>query len=695
MAKITSLKILEEKNVIDDHLLDIIGNEFKFDHAKGLAEWLKNSVDAYIRTDTPDSENHIIFRFTESKDSNASIECIDFVGMTENDIIKALKRWGDPEAAKRGLKKQTYGGHGNGGKFYMRQMFNRSHFITYSNGYFNIFGFNERKKYGFAKGYKNKKMKPEKALKLAGIDRLIFPINVKQKILLGKTGFTVVVGFAPANMKNKIKVRRIIEKFKNHPQSRRILARINVSAIYNEEYLHDLLRPEKIIALLDFEKPKIAEIPKTLIFESGNEKVTVKLTNPKFSSGKLILKTSEQALSGSGKLSDLNRIDFVGELGIIASYRISELRVMTFPQASFIYGECKCPILENPQEDCVKNDRTKLVENETTLALLHWIAERIDELASEISAKEQKKRSEEMKKFSSAHNEILNLWKDKFMKKVFSEIFGEGIKPGVSGKSRFLRKLLKVPENGIEFTFRAAEIPINQSSPLTLKAAVSDPIPIGSIISIRSNNQLIELENNKITAKSDFVKLTEEGKTVAVMNINVTGRRIGEEGKIIARAGKYSDEMKITVIEAKSGSGKKSRHPKVLLSGHDLDPLGIAPEGIVVLMPREPVVYQRPQDVPEGIYWINTSSSLANAILKRESGGAESKRWKDYLFQRYVDIFVKEALYELQKRDPDNFRADRIDNSIMGALITKIHTAATVDLEEFLFEETYSPSNST
>ena len=29
--------------VIDEGVLEVIGNEFRFDHAKGLAEWLKNS----------------------------------------------------------------------------------------------------------------------------------------------------------------------------------------------------------------------------------------------------------------------------------------------------------------------------------------------------------------------------------------------------------------------------------------------------------------------------------------------------------------------------------------------------------------------------------------------------------------------------------------------------------------------------
>ena len=50
----SKFKITETPHVIDDHLLNIIGNEFKFDHAKGLAEWLKNSADAYNRAGATD-----------------------------------------------------------------------------------------------------------------------------------------------------------------------------------------------------------------------------------------------------------------------------------------------------------------------------------------------------------------------------------------------------------------------------------------------------------------------------------------------------------------------------------------------------------------------------------------------------------------------------------------------------------------
>src|SRR3989338_2454357 len=141
MIKNQLFKIIERPNEIDDHLLDIIGREFKFDHEKGLAEWLKNSVDAYLRTNVPDSEQFIIFRFTDGSKDDGVLECFDFIGMTETDIEKAFIRWGDPEAAKRGLNRRVYGGHGNGGKFYMRQMFDSSHFITYKKGAINIFGF--------------------------------------------------------------------------------------------------------------------------------------------------------------------------------------------------------------------------------------------------------------------------------------------------------------------------------------------------------------------------------------------------------------------------------------------------------------------------------------------------------------------------------------------------------------------------
>jgi len=224
------LEILEEENVIDDHLLDIIGNEFKFSHEKGLSEWLKNSFDAYIRASKSDEESFIVFRFLDR--DKIIFECIDFVGMTSDDIDKALKRWGDPEAAQRGTEKRVFGGHGNGGKFYMRQMFKESYFITYRSGKLNVFGFNEKKKYGFAKGFKDKQISPEDGMRFAEIYDMNLPPNVRKDILNGTTGFTIARGIHPDKIsKKKFKLGKLCEKFRNYPQVRQMLEHKPVSSL--------------------------------------------------------------------------------------------------------------------------------------------------------------------------------------------------------------------------------------------------------------------------------------------------------------------------------------------------------------------------------------------------------------------------------------------------------------------------------
>lgn len=99
------MAIKVQKFVIDEAVLDMIGNEFKFDHSKGLAEWLKNSSDAYLRERVPDDDQFMIIRLTEdSRGQLIRVECIDFVGMNKKQIDDAFKRFFDPQAAKKGAK---------------------------------------------------------------------------------------------------------------------------------------------------------------------------------------------------------------------------------------------------------------------------------------------------------------------------------------------------------------------------------------------------------------------------------------------------------------------------------------------------------------------------------------------------------------------------------------------------------------
>jgi len=681
-----TLKIIAEPNVIDDHLLDIIGNGFNFDHEKGLAEWLKNSVDAYIRKGTPDNDQFIVLRFKDGKAKNAVFECVDFVGMNELDIEKAFKRWGDPEAAKRGLNKRVYGGHGNGGKFFMRQMFEQSYFITYKEGKLNIFGFNKDKKYGFADGFKSKKIIPAKALEMAGIDDLEFPQNTKQLIMDGKSGFTVVRGVGPVRMKNLIKFDKITDKLKNHPQVRRILEHISVFVNHNDFPDYVLLKPEEIKPLKGFEEVKVIEIPETI---SGEEEM-LEMSNKKYGSGRLILRTSEEALGKGSSAGDLNRIDIVGEIGVIASYQLYELGVRVFPQASFIYGECECPILEDPEMDAVNNDRSKLVETPRSTALLKWIAEQIDDYANKIAAAERKDQEIMKQKISVAYNDFLNKWKDRFMNRLLGDLFNPGGEGGGEGGEGGTKKNnLQAPKDGFEFSFPEAEILVNKEEKITVKATIPDPVPLGSIIRISSSNALTECLEPKLIVKADDVKIAQGGESVAVLNLFVIGRQADTEAILTATVGKLKTEIKLKTVGAKAGdTTKKPKSPRVLLSGYDQDPLNIAPGGIVTLTERQPLIFQRHQDVPEGIYWINTQSPLARAILEKYDDS--SPRWRDYLFQRYVDIFVKEALHQLQKREPENFKADRVDQDI-DDLTRKVHATALADLSSFFFEEEFKP----
>ncbi len=687
-----TITIEETPNVIDDHLLDIIGNEFKFDHSKGMAEWLKNSVDAYRTNDFRQEEQFIVFRFTDKGIPKMMIECVDFVGMAKLDIEKAFKRWGDPNAAKRGKKIKTYGGHGNGGKFYMRQMFDESRFITYKNGVLNIFGFSDNKKYGYAKGFQDKEMSPKEALQFAEIADLPIPPELEKKVLDGKTGFTVVQGIAPEAVRGKFRVSSEVEKFKNHPQSRRILERASIAVIHNGNVLYGLLKPDELEPLPSFETPRIIFIPEKLTTRSGTEKVTVTMANDKYPAGKLTLRTSSEALARGSKLGELNRMDILGEIGVIGSYQLSEMGVTGFPHAAFIYGEFgpavegEVSILEDPNNDCVSNDRAKLVPNDISKALIEWIAQEVDKLSAEIGALEREKQKESQKEITSKFNDVLNEWKNKHMSKIISDLFGSGGEGGSDGDNHDRPGTqVTAPPNGFDFKYPRAEIEIKTPARATLKVTVPDALPLGATIFFYSDSDKLILDEEKMVIKSDFLKLTPEGEEIAFVNVGVQGIEVGTEATVKATAGKLSTSMELVVIAQKEKNSGKA-FPQVLLSGHNQDPLGLAPEGSLILGERDPVVYQRPQDVASNIYWINTASPMASKIYDKFT--FDSIQWRNFLFERYIDIFVKEAVHELWRKDYENFSADTVDDKI-SQVIRRVHQSAGEDLDQFLFDETY------
>ncbi len=579
--------------VIDEAVLDLIGNEFRFDHAKGLAEWLKNSSDAYLREKVPDSEQLIVVRFRESGKNLTQIECIDFVGMRKEQIDDAFKRFFDPQAAKKGAKQanlKTLGGHGNGGKFYMRQMFKTSRAITYRDGLMNIFGFNTHRQYGFEDGFENRKMTLDEALAKAGINKLPLPAEVMNQLRDGTTGFTVITGEKPEKVKGTATLKILVEKLIFHPQARRLIERKPIFAVFDDETKLHRLTPPKLDPKEGFEAPIIIEIPLSLPHDGDQ----VAFANNKYSyPGRLVLKTSKDPLRSN--LSTLNTIDFIGEVGVIGSYRVHELGATRFSgQIEFIYGECECPILEDPDHDCVRNDRQKLLETDRSNALLEWVREQVEALAEQMETKNQHERKTQDLKDTSALNEILNRWKDRFMNQVWSEMFAGQGPAGVSG----------------------ADLGAGGSG------------------------------------KGDGKDAGGEGKSTE-----------GQEGG--------------------SERVRKPRFPQVLVAGQDHDPLDPLSTVPFTCDPRHLAVYQRTKDVAAGIYWINTSRPLAEKVITEYT--ADSPRWREYLFQRYVEIISKEAVYQLGKMNT-TLSADDVIRQL-DDVTTRVHDQAAKDLNSFLFQE--------
>ena len=519
----------------------------------------------------------------------------DFVGMTHDDIVQAFKRWGDKRAAKRGTTRLTLGGHGNGGKFYMRQSFGESRFVTYKEGVLNVFGFNTERKYGFMQGYENKEMDLQDALDFAGIDVDALPDEARKR--LGESaGFTVVIGEHPKHFKGPASTGSIIEKLVDHPQARRLIAHKLVFVRYGKS-LGDYIRLE--VADPDprpnFETDERYDVPLTLTDEDGDEQI---YRDARWPDACLVLSTSSESLRFRGA----DRIDFTGEVGVIGSYQSHELRgLLKHPaHAEFIYGECYVPKLEDPEDDCVKNDREKLVDNLKSRALLKWVREKVDELAARIAESEARERRAADLSQSSAFNELLNQWKNKFMPTLMAELFG-----GLGEGSGF-------GGTGLGVGGADGDIPV-----------------VGG----------------------------KENKTD-------TDHGGGDEGG-------GGDEKKV---------GRRA--PTVLLSGFDadpLDPLG----GTVDCSPRHPGVYQRREDYEQGIYWINTSRPISQRILDEYT--SQSTRWRDYMFQRYMEIILKQSIRELERKQ-GRLDADLIDSHI-DELYMRIYDQADKDLGRFLFDE--------
>src|SRR5687767_10088081 len=115
---------------ISPDIIDTFGRQFRFRHGKGIAEWLKNSLDNYLRLrhggqETLPGSWPVFLNLIdgERKRPGPNLVLIDFGGTTFENVRSFFLLWGAHAAATLGgaaTGAAVTGGHGNGGKFYMR-----------------------------------------------------------------------------------------------------------------------------------------------------------------------------------------------------------------------------------------------------------------------------------------------------------------------------------------------------------------------------------------------------------------------------------------------------------------------------------------------------------------------------------------------------------------------------------------------
>lgn len=424
----------QEAEMDKERVLDLLGAQFQGKYAAGAAEWLKNAYDQAVRMDEPGVPYVLLHVETPTSRTGAdgAMECIDFVGATYEEIDEHLKRWGSDVAASRGRGDFAgFGGHGNGGKFHMRENFKRSEFITYRDGRITVFGFDESKQYGFDERYRGAEVAPTEARAIAGLDpnRADLPEAVRAAVASDDPHachFTIVRGRALRHPAQWSRSEAFELKLLADAQAKQVLERAHV-AFSDGDRVIDPLRVPAIPDRPGYEDGRSYELPAEL--KSGDDVFTL---TADAKGGDLTLRV---AFDPFARRDPAHAIDIKGRNGlIIASYRVGELPIRNRAGADFVYGALDAPVLE--EHGLKTNDRAHLVANPMTDAILEWVASRIDDLSDELAKEENAKRRARDENENQALSNRFNRWKNKFLRArevMVSVGKGEGAGEGGTG----------------------------------------------------------------------------------------------------------------------------------------------------------------------------------------------------------------------------------------------------------------------
>lgn len=408
-------------------------------HENGLPEWPKNAADASGRYEEETGirlrpeDRAIVLLFADVRDGRpASIACLDLVGTTGDKIEKHFRHWGDPEAARQGTTFKSQGGHGNGGKCYMTQLFSDHallHTVHKGRGCrYGVQGGSVR--FGWVpdsntgRDYPVDDIKKElnEALRPSGITISKLPKAV-QDAIPDAPGFTLVRGVGPKPIGSRIKVKDLLAQLRDHPQMLQTLEYCTVYVVANGKEVRRFspLRPSDVEPMAGVDGPRTVAIPEFLVDPLHHDEVST-TNDGKLPRGSVELLTSRVSMRWSKKAR--HTINYFADDNYIGYRSMLEFDVRSGYRDQ-VYGLCRLDALE----DYKTNDRSNLAESPLTRAVEYFLAQEIQKYCEEFEAKDRRKYSQREKNALSEMNQALDKWKNRFLKDLVTGTWGPGDGP--------------------------------------------------------------------------------------------------------------------------------------------------------------------------------------------------------------------------------------------------------------------------
>jgi hypothetical protein len=408
-------------------------------HENGLPEWVKNSTAAYLRENRPEEQRVIIIFFTNKRRSSpASIACLDFVGMTSEQIERDFRHWADPDAATRSCRTDIsigeLGGHGNGGKCYMTHMFeDYSLLYTVRNGRgcrYGVkggsvaFGYVPNKESGKDFRVDNISAEIDKCLESLRTEPSRLPEAVGD-VAGHATGFTFVSGVNPRDCDGRILILSLVESLLVHHQMITPLQQCNIYVVADGHIYNNgrpLCLPE-IEPMPGFEAPRIIAIPANLK-DPVTQRDVATINNSWPSTGELKIYTSEKNMrfGRSERRQWRHTVNFrTSHSGCIGKISMTHLDVES-NYVNYLYCDCHLDALDPYQ----KNERRELVDSLLTKSVENWISGQVREYCREFEARDRREIGQRDREQLSRINEWLDRWKNQFMSEFMQGLYGGG-----------------------------------------------------------------------------------------------------------------------------------------------------------------------------------------------------------------------------------------------------------------------------